>query len=137
MQGKITATALLWFCFNVLSTAQSSDLLIGEWKNYYPYKTGIVITQSKDEVFYGTQFSIVVCDKNANIKKYITQNNGLTDIDLGLIKYTDYNNTLIISYKNGNIDLYRSADDVTSLNYIKANNNIVGKKSINHIFSQK
>ncbi|HNE64712.1 MAG TPA: two-component regulator propeller domain-containing protein [Saprospiraceae bacterium] len=107
---------------------------IGEWKNFYPYRTGVSVTQSEAEVYYGNNLAIVVCDKNANIRRYITRTTGLTDIDLGIIKYTPYKNTLIITYQNGTIDLYRNENDVTSLNYIKVNNNIVGKKGINHIF---
>ncbi|HMW75893.1 MAG TPA: hypothetical protein PKD40_09560 [Saprospiraceae bacterium] len=97
---------------------------IGEWKNFYPYRTGVSVTQSEAEVYYGNNLAIVVCDKNANIRRYITRTTGLTDIDLGIIKYTPYKNTLIITYQNGTIDLYRNENDVTSLNYIKVNNNI-------------
>ena len=126
-------SSILCLFLSSLGFGQSSDMLIGEWKNYYPYRNGVMITQSEDEVFYGNQFAVLVCDKSANIKRYITRTSGLTDIDLGLIKYTPHNNTLIVSYQNGNIDLYQDAEEVTNLNYIKINTNIVGKKGINDI----
>lgn len=124
----------LLISFHLSVRGQESDLLIGEWKNFYPTRNGLFITQSKDEIFYANQYAILVCDKSAGIKRTITRVSGLTDIDLGPIKYTPFSNTLIVSYSNGNIDLYRNENEVTNLNYIKVNTNIVGKKTLNHIY---
>ncbi len=133
MFKKLILVSVLLIFDQILSQGQESDLLLGEWKNFYPNRNGLFITQSSSEIFYGNQYSILVCDKSANIKRSINRISGLTDIDLGPIKYIPYNNTLLVSYQNGNIDIYKADDDVTNLNYIKVNTNIIGKKSLNHI----
>ena len=116
--------------------AQQSDLLIGEWKNYYPYKQASQVTQNETEVYYASAFSIMVYEKTGNVKGYISRIEGLNDIDLGPIKYTPFKNTLLVTYDNGNIDFYRGKQDVINLGDLKANTNIIGRKSINHIYLQ-
>lgn len=128
----ILLLSLSIFCA-CMAFGQESDMLIGEWKNYFPHRNGPFVTQSQDYVFYGDAFSIIKCDKSANIQKIITKNDGLSDIDLSAIKYIPYKRTLLINYTNGNIDLYHGDNEVTNLNDIKINSNIVGKKTLNHI----
>lgn len=113
--------------------AQQSDLLIGEWKNYYPYKFATHVTQSENEIYYANPYTVLVCDKAGNVKENISRIEGLSDIDLGQIKYTSYKNTLLITYEDGNIDLYRGKNKVINISDLKSNTNILGRKTINHI----
>lgn len=135
MKQLIQAFCLI-FISSISLFAQESDLLIGEWKNFYPYKYATQVTQNENTVYYGSSLSILVHNKNDNSNDFITRIEGLNDIDLGPIKYSPFKNTLIVTYSNGNIDLYRGKQNVINVGDLKSNVNILGRKSINHIYLQ-
>ncbi|HMG16053.1 MAG TPA: hypothetical protein VK590_11435, partial [Saprospiraceae bacterium] len=123
----------IFFISSFTLYSQQSDLLIGQWKNFYPFKFATHVTQSENEVYYASPFAIVVCDKGGNVKETVSRIEGLNDIDLSQIKYSPYKNSLMITYEDGNIDLYRGKNDVSNINDLKTNANILGRKTINHI----
>ncbi|OFY93117.1 MAG: hypothetical protein A3K10_03480 [Bacteroidetes bacterium RIFCSPLOWO2_12_FULL_31_6] len=61
--------------------------------------------------------------------------NGLSDIGLSKIMFNNYNSKLIVAYTNGNIDVIKADKSITNLSFIKTSN-VVGSKTINHIYLQ-
>ena len=116
--------------------AQQDNLAIGQWRSHLPYRNGAYVTQSNDQVFYATEWSILVLDKAdfavdfvSTVKGPNNANKGLSDTGINLIKYHQPSNTLIVIYQNSVIDLIRN-DTVTTLNQIANFTNFVGAKTI-------
>jgi len=116
-----------------LSFCQSSELSLGEWKIYNSYYGGYSVTQASDKVYYASNQGILQVGKDQSIQKRIDRTSGLNNVNFGPIKYTPFKNTLIITYADGGIDLYRGDNDIRTLNEIANNQSLTGIKTLNDI----
>ncbi len=105
---------------------------IGQWKSYLPFRKGISLTQSDNEIFYSTGFGVVAVDKKELSPTFYTKINSLTGIGTDLIKYHKGLGTLIVTYEDSNIDLL-TPDNLINLPFIK-NADILGDKRIYDIY---
>lgn len=120
------------FCFFQLLEAQNT-LRIGEWQSYLPYQSSVYATQSSEEVFFATPFSIVAFDKEDGSTRFLEKTNVLNDVSPRVIKYNQKNKTLFVAYENSNIDLV-SENETVNVNYIQKNINISGNKIVYDAF---
>ncbi len=119
--------------FQIESHAQVSDLAIGQWYQHLPYQTGKHVTQNTSKVFYATPLSVLSIEKDEMSIERISKVEGLSDVGMGIIAYSPFSETLVLTYTNGNLDLMKEGTDVINLPFIK-NKDIVGDKTIYHIF---
>jgi hypothetical protein len=82
-----------------------SNIPIGAWKSYLPYKQGLTITQSSEKIIYGTPWSILTIDKDDDSVDFLSTVDGLTTVGIQKIAYDDTNEQLIIAYDDSAIDL--------------------------------
>ena len=118
---------------SVFASAQN-DLKIGQWKSYLPYRTAKYVTQSKDKVYYATQYSVLSYDKNNNEIDFLSKVEGLSDAGVQMIKYNRFSDILFIAYDNSNIDLLKKDGTVQNVRDILSNTNIIGDKKIYDIY---
>jgi ligand-binding sensor domain-containing protein len=130
-------TAILICCsFLVCGTAQTDstklpNLAIGHWEQHLPWQRSIYVSQSDQKVYFATDWAVLEVDKTDRSSRYITKVEGLSDVGMGLIRYSKPTGTLLMVYGNSNIDLYKPADkSVLNLPFIKKNYNIIGDKKI-------
>jgi hypothetical protein len=111
---------------------------IGEWESLLPYQTGKWVTQSDDHIYYATDLSLLILDKNDLSPSFISKVDGLSDTGIDLIKYDHFNEQLIIVYNNSNIDIIKDGE-VLNESSIRDNSNIIGSRKINdvHIADQE
>ncbi len=128
---KILVSLLLLF-LSVSTTAQESDLRIGQWKSHLPYQAGRWVTQSETQIYYASPFSIFTIDKVDNSVRFLSKVDGLSDVGVDKINYNQAIETLVIAYNNSNIDLVKP-DGIVNLNDILKNTNIVGDRAIYNI----
>ena len=122
------------FC-SILTFAQTpNDLKIGQWKSYLPYRTAKYVTQSRDKVYYATQYSVLSYDKNNNEIDFLSKVNGLSDAGVQMIKYNRFSDILFIAYDNSNIDLLKKDGSVQNIRDILNNVNITGDKKIYDVY---
>ncbi len=121
-------TVLLFFGLTV--GAQNTP--IGQWTTHFSYG------QSRTVAFDGSEF-VYSADKNLFRYSVTEQSfdvfskvNGLSDVDISLIRYNQVDDYLIIVYDNGNIDLLVD-NNFINLPDIK-NLNTSGSKNINDIY---
>ena len=127
---------LLFFLLVSISTVATSqsDLRIGQWKDHLPYNGGTTVTQSETRVYYGTEFAILSIFKSDTSKvEFFSKVDGLSDAGPSWLKYHPGLKTLIIGYKNGNIDLL-DTNGITNINDLERNTSIQGDKSIRKIY---
>lgn len=127
-------TSLLVISFSMFLSGQS-DLRIGQWKEHLPYNGGATVTQSETKIYYGTEFAIMAINKaDTSDVQFFSKVDGLSDAGPSWIKFHQPLRTLIIGYKNGNIDLLDSSG-VTNINDILRNTSIQGDKKITSIYT--
>jgi ligand-binding sensor domain-containing protein len=132
MQNRLTY--ILFFCLAASSISTAQNVLpIGAWRSHLPYQSGDRVTQSSEEIYYATPFSIMVLDKEELSTRFLATTEGLSNTGISFIRYNQGSDILIIVYENSVIDLYEEGD-VTTLNQIKNFLNIPGDKAINDIF---
>ena len=111
-----------------LPTDSFSQLKIGDWRDHYPYSQTICVTDLGDKIYCATSLAMFSFKKNDNSLEKFSQVQGLSDIDISIIKYSPDFQTLLVTYNNGNIDLVQSSG-VTNLSDI-FRSTLPGKKNI-------
>lgn len=120
---------LLFLTISIFCSAQE-NLQIGNWESHLAFIKSQSITQSTDKVFYGTRYAILVIDKDDRSTQKITKTEGLSNIGVRTIKYHPAQNTLIVIYNDGTIDLIKENGDIVTSFFIKNYSNFVGEKII-------
>jgi hypothetical protein len=129
--NKVLLPAFLVAFFPHFMFSQN-DLKIGEWRTHLPYRTGLSVTQTDNDVYWATGLSVLKMNKTSLTIEKLDRLNTLTDIGANLVRYNKAAKTLLVAYDNNNIDLIRSEDNVKNLNIpdIKNNSSILGDKTI-------
>lgn len=130
----------LYFIFLILSfypfrSFFSQEIPIGTWRDHLSYSEAVSVTQGNNIIYCASSSALFSYDKISHEIERLNLVNSLSDIGIKKIKFNTYNNSLIIAYENGNIDIVTDGNEVINLSYIK-NSNIVGSKTINNIFLQ-
>ncbi len=109
-----------------------NDLKIGEWRTHLPYRNGLSVTQTDNDVYWATGLSVLKMNKISMTIEKLDRLNTLTDVGANLVRYNKGAKTLLVAYDNNNIDLIRTEDNVKNLNVpdIKNNTSILGDKTI-------
>ncbi len=128
---------LLSFLFiSVSCTNAQGDLKIGQWQSYLPFQKGTYVTQSDYTIYYASNLSVMILDRTDFSVRYLSTVTGLSDIEVGVIKYNSYNSTLMITYQNGNIDL-RKYQEITNIPFVLNATSILGNKAAKDIYFQE
>lgn len=114
-----------------LSGFLSGQIGIGYWRDHLPYHKGTAVTFNSEKVWCTTQGGIIEIDKNDESMTRQGKHSGFSDVSPTDIKFNNYNNTLVVAYSSGNIDI-REGSVITNISDIKRAN-IVGNKVINSI----
>lgn len=132
--NKIINKFLLGSLFILISPVFfAQEIPIGDWRDHLPYNDAISVTYGNNTVYCATNSAVFTYDKTDKTIERLNLVNSLSDIGLNKIQFNQYNNKVIIAYKNGNIDVIDKDKNVTNIPFIK-NSNIIGGKIINHIF---
>lgn len=125
--GLLLVIFSMFFNFNSFS----QEIGIGHWRDHLPYRKVISVTYAENRVYAATPYSLFYLDLNDNSLNKVTKINGLSDVGISSIEYSDEYNTLVVAYTNANIDLIKDGE-VLNLSDIKRKP-ILGDKSIYNI----
>jgi ligand-binding sensor domain-containing protein len=114
---------------------QDNPVALGEWRSHLSYEKMVAVTESDDAVFYASTQAILKVYKEDQSLEHLNKVSGLSDMRIKTIEYNLSENILVIAYINGNIDLLHDNGYVENLSAIMTNSNIIGDKSINHIYT--
>jgi hypothetical protein len=112
-------------------SAFSQGSAIGEWRAHLPYRDCRAVESAGDLIYVATPFSLFVYDKTENSVNLMSKINGLSDVEISTIAYSQTYKTLLVAYTNANIDLI-TADGIINISDIKRKN-IFGSKTIHSI----
>lgn len=128
----------LFICIIIFSYTgifgQDNAVGIGQWRSHLSYESMVAVTESEDAVFFGSTQAVLKINKEDQSLEHLNKVSGLSDMRIKTIEYNRDEKLLVIAYINGNIDLLYDNGIVTNLPAILNNNNVIGDKSINHIF---
>lgn len=95
-------TFLILFTISFFSIGQ---IAVGQWQDHLPYSFGTRVVEADDFVYMVTNVGLLKYNKtNGEIEK-MSKINGLSDVGVLSIDYHKGLKTLIIGYRNGNVDL--------------------------------
>lgn len=126
---------LILILISQASISLAQDIPIGDWRDHLPYSDAISVSYGNNIAYCATNSAVFMYDITDNSIERLNLVNGLSDIGLSKIKFNNYNDRVIIAYKNGNIDIIDENKNITNLSFIK-NSSIIGNKTINHIYIQ-
>lgn len=127
---QICTSTLLLLSFFIGSDG-IAQLAIGQWRDHLSYKKGISVTQSAENVYCATESGLFTLKKSDNSIERLSKISGLSDVEVNTIRFNDHDNTLLIAYKNANIDLV-TGTTIFNISDIKRAI-ITAKKTINNI----
>ncbi|MBK8622013.1 MAG: hypothetical protein IPN79_09670 [Saprospiraceae bacterium] len=115
-----------------------SDIPIGVWKSHLAYKEGIWVAQSDQSVFYAAAKGLIILSKEDNSVRFLSREDGLSDVSISKIFFDSFNNQLIIFYDDSNIDVLSNGDEILNISSIKDNRTVIGSKKVNdfHVINE-
>ncbi len=116
------------------SQAQPPISLEG-WQTHLNYSSARQVVVADEKIYTATKNSLFYFDREDNSLRKLSTIDGLSEIAIGAIGYNHSTQTLILGYRNGNLDLLQE-NTITNLPAIKEAS-LNADKNINHISSQQ
>ena len=111
--------------------AFSQDAGIGQWRDHLPFNSFIAVTEADNIIYGATPFAVLTYNKDEHNIERFTKINGLSDIGISDIRYSNELQTVVLAYTNTNIDLFKG-NTIINVPDIKRKP-ILGNKVINKI----
>jgi hypothetical protein len=126
-----TIFSLIIFAISGNSFILNAQMAIGEWRSHLPYSQARRLVETADRVYCGTRTGLFYFEKQDNSLHTITRIDGLSDVEISAISYTDEVDILVITYVNANLDIIRNGQ-IKNIPDIKRKQ-IMGNKTVNDI----
>ncbi len=108
-----------------------SQTRVGEWQDHLSFSQAISLVEARGIIYCATRSGLFSYNPvTTDISKW-SKINGLSDLEIACLAYSEDHNTLIIAYANSNIDLL-SNNEIVNIPDIK-HKMMTGSKRINSI----
>ena len=97
--------SLILILFPIFIAAQ--DASIGSWKNYQSYKSASYIAEADGRIYCVASGGLFYINKSENTINRVSKITGLSDFEVKQIAHSKELNAIIITYKNGNVDILK------------------------------
>ncbi len=133
MKTFIYTIIIFLFCSSL--QAQDENLALGQWRSLLPYSFARYVTQTPTEVWFASDMSIVRFDKSEFSTSFLDKIDGLSDINISILEYSEENNMVVAIYSNSNIDLIsEDGNSIYNMDDIKRKVDLQGDKTIYDIY---
>ena len=109
----------------------AAQMVIGEWRSYLPYAQATRLTETTERIYCSTETGLFYYEKKDQSLHTITRIDGLSDLEVSAICWSEEDGMLVIAYRNGNLDIIRDGK-IYNVPDIKRKQ-ITGDKIINDI----
>ncbi len=92
-------------CFLWTNTNAQEDLAIGQWRSLLPYTEFFNIAQNDEFLFFATEWSLLVMDKEENTIRFASKVDGLSETGIEVIGTNEETGLLVVTYSNSVFDL--------------------------------
>ena len=128
---RLLSLTLLLLTIGLFSSAQTTSE-VGVWLDHLPYGDIQDIAENEKVIYCASEQGLFIYDHNELTIDRVSKVNGLSDVSLTTVSWSDQFNTLLIGYENGNIDLYENGN-IINVQDIKLSGSYPGLKRINDI----
>ncbi len=129
MRRTIVIISLLaFFWSNAASGAPA-----GGWRDHLSYRRATHVAVTDNEVFCSAGAGISVFRKKDSSIEKLSKVNGLSDVDITSIKWSEESQVLVVGYANGNLDIIDRNTIINISDILRSQ--IAGSKSINNIMT--
>ncbi|RCW31985.1 two-component regulator propeller domain-containing protein [Marinilabilia salmonicolor] len=104
-----------------------------QWKTYYSYRNCFDVVESSEFFIGATRLGLIYFHKETSSVSIKNKNNGLSDSGISAIMANPGNNTVLLGYENGNMDIIMDGK-VFNIPDLKIEN-LSTSKQINHFLS--
>lgn len=116
----------------------SAQVPIGTWQTYFKYSNAKDVAIVQDKIYCISENGFFYYDKSNNESTKLSKIDGLSEIGGAKIAYASTQNTLIVAYQSGNIDLLKlnqkaEPSSISNISLLKESSSILGNKIVNHI----
>ncbi len=118
----------LVFFAAIFISAQSQDLLIGQWRSHYSFSNCFDVEETNSQWVGATSGGLIIVEKEDYSISSYSKSEGLSDFGVSVIK--GEGDKLFVGYSNGNIDIIENGK-VVNINDLKLKV-MDGDKIINH-----
>jgi len=123
---------IIFFLVSLQGWAQ--DFGVGTWREHLPYNRTIAVDVVGSKTYAATPYGLYYFDSEDNNLERFNKINGLSDFSVTAMQTNQQNNTLIVGYQSGNIDLIKNGR-VINVSAIVASN-LLGDKQIYGIHNE-
>lgn len=120
---------ILMFFHSALWAQSTTD--IGVWLDHLTYSNVVDVHAVGDQIFVATEQGLFIYDQDEGSIDRLSKANGLSDVSLTTLGWSDEYKTLLVGFENGNVDLVVGSE-VINVSDIRQSGNHVGLKNINH-----
>lgn len=106
---------------------------IGEWTAHTPGMNVVSVDVMHNIIYAATPYEVFYYNPLDNSIGHLSKVNGLSDMGIGIIRYSPSADILFIGYTNTDIDIVDNQGNVTNIPDIY-NKYILGNKTINNVF---
>ena len=117
-------------CSQLAASAQ--EIAIGQWRIHTAYREAISVAEGNGKIYCASKGGLFAYKSADNSVEFLSKLTGLSDESVNTINFDASTNSLVIAYKNANIDIIQDGV-ITNLPDIKLKP-IQGNKTINSIF---
>lgn len=121
--------ALLWA--SLISAGLLAQVKVGQWRDHLSYNSCNTVAKAGNIVYASNKTGLLKFNTSDNSVERLNKINGLSDINIDLLRYNPSNDALLVIYDNANIDVIRNGS-ITNFSDIKRKA-ITGKKNINEV----
>jgi TSS9, PorZ, N-terminal beta-propeller domain/Two component regulator propeller len=119
-------------CFSISWQFLSGQGALGAWTSYLPFNNAKVVTDADGKIFCSTEGGLFYFNTKDNSINKFGREDGLSDIGISTIGYSEQTGILIIAYEDANIDLIYK-NQIMNISDIKRKQ-ILGDKKIYSIY---
>ena len=84
-----------------------AQINVGEWREHFSYKKTSCVADAGDKIYVASELAVFSYDKEEGSLESLSKITGFSDSEVQTIAFNKLNNTLIIAYKNSNIDVLK------------------------------
>lgn len=114
------------------SISWAQDMPLGQWRDHFPHQDVLHVVKGGSTLYCAGENAMFSYDLSSTELTRMSKVNQLSDVGVSAIDYSESNNTLVVGFNNGNLDLIND-EGTQNLPFIKINASLVGDKTINSV----
>ncbi|WP_299822538.1 T9SS type A sorting domain-containing protein [uncultured Pontibacter sp.] len=131
LTGTLMFVLSFILCLGFTKSYGQSSLALGGWRLHVPYHQSKAVADAGDKVYVAAEQGLYYYDKEFSTTETISKVDGLSEQQISTISFDNETQTLVIAYKNTNIDLLQNGSIININDILRKS--ISGEKLINDV----